>query len=104
MRRYVAVLLLASGCSIAFQSKPSRTSQAHTDCSTSRVLPIVDTLGTVAAVAASIYGFSRSDKTGDAIGGAAGLTSIFYLASAKNGFDDAAQCRSGEPAATTAQR
>lgn len=88
------MVLLLSGCSIALQKKPVGVHAS--ECSTSIVYPVIDTALTAVAVAASIYGFSRVDKTGDAIGAPTGFIAIPLLASGVNGFRDASTCGAHE--------
>lgn len=96
-RPLIAALLVAvlPACSIAFQAKPSHTQPvAANDCSTSKILPIVDTVGVVTGVATMAYGFSdQAHKDWPmAAAFAATIPTILYLASAGNGFRDAAKC------------
>lgn len=95
MLRAVALVCVVavSGCSVALQKKPSSGKVATSECTTSEAFAIIDTTLTVVAVAASIYGLSRVDKTGDAIGMPAGFVAVPLFASAHNGYKWASQCR-----------
>lgn len=90
----VALVALLPACSIAFQGKPSRTQPVvAAGCSTSKVLPIIDTVGVVAGVATMAYGISDQEHKDWPMTAAviATIPTLLYLASAGNGFRDAAR-------------
>lgn len=104
MKKLLALSLLLSGCSIALQSRPHKPSMAKTDCSTSYVYAGVD-LGLVAASLATVaVGIAKSDRTGDALIGAGGLSAVVFMASAGNGLDWRSRCEAGEPMSTVVMR
>ena len=86
MSKFLVVLALASGCSIALQSKPKSAS-----CSTTPVFWIADSVGVAASVAALAVGLIVPRYTEAAA--PAAITSVAYLASAHNGYKWAGQCR-----------
>ncbi len=89
MTKILAVLALASGCSIALQSKPKT---AGADCSTSHAYWIADAVGVAAGVAAIAAGLYVGGQAGNVISGPGALGSVLYLASAHNGYKWRAQC------------
>jgi hypothetical protein len=97
MIRTIAIAaLLASGCSVALQKKP--TSVATGECSTSRALPIVDTVGVAAGLATMGYGLSDQEhKTGTAIMMAGSVVAFAYMVSAATGFRWSGECRRRQP-------
>jgi hypothetical protein len=90
MRRILMLAILASGCSIALQSKPSK---GRNECSSSPMLAVVDTVVMVAAVGAGVAGVVIGGDTGNVTTGVSLMTGIGYLASADNGFTWAGKCR-----------
>lgn len=96
MIRFLTVLTLVSGCSVALQSKPKT---AASDCSTTSAYWIADYVGVaagIAAMAAAVVIRDRGDAAGY-IGGAGAIGTIGYLASAENGRKWSRECRANQP-------
>jgi hypothetical protein len=90
MRIVLTFLIALSGCSIALQSKPSK---GRSECTSSPMLAVVDTVAMVAAVGAVAAGVVIGGDAGNVTSGVGAMAGIGYLASADNGFTWAGQCR-----------
>lgn len=92
MIRLLAVLVLASGCSVALQAKP----RAAAKCSTTPAFWIADSVGVAAGAAAITTGLAMdSGDTANAVAGVGVIAGIVYLASAHNGYRWSRECSSG---------
>lgn len=91
MQKLALSLILTTGCSVAFQSKPTTT--AANDCSASPGTAVVDTIGAVALGVGAGVGIARGGDEGNAIAGVALVVGVLYAASAGNGYRWAEQCR-----------
>lgn len=101
MKLVALMLVVASGCSLTFQSKPSSGVAIDTQCDTSGVPWKLDALGIAAGVAGVVAGFvvaardeNHDASTGNIIAGASALTAIGYTASMGNGIRWTRECRS----------
>lgn len=106
MKSALAALLL-SGCSIALQPNlPDGATRVAVGqyCSTSRVLPIVDLVAAGLATGVGAYGAARVDDTGNVIAGTALLVAILDVASGKNGWHRATECREARRGGAVAAR
>jgi hypothetical protein len=90
MRNLLLVLVLVSGCSLTFQSRP--TADRVTSCSTTSAYWIADSVGVVASVATLVASFFVKDSQAEYAAPAA-VTSVIYLASTGNGYRWARDCR-----------
>lgn len=111
MTRIALALVLLSGCSLAFQSKPSINGGVakSTSCSSSGVHWKIDAVGVLAGVAGIVVGIAMNagetdHTTGNIIAGASGLATIGYAASMGNGIAWTDECRGLQAPTTTAAR
>jgi hypothetical protein len=98
---FIAVAVLAGGCSFVFVSRPTEEDRrGSATCTTSNAAPVVDTLLTAFQVVRTSYALSRSDadyegsglsRSAD-VGFGIGLTAL-AAASAIYGFTGVSECR-----------
>jgi hypothetical protein len=101
MSRFLVVLALVSGCSVALQKKPPASQVATSECSTTPAFWIADTVGVIASAVAIGAAISMRDDGAEMpnlIGAAGAFAGVGYVASAVSGRRWARECRAGESA------